>query len=51
MTSVTAIGVDDEEYVVPNPTDRLDSDPPYSPRSSGLSSVGAIDRFCRSITW
>jgi|GEM_PF-5629725 hypothetical protein len=25
MTSVTAIGVDDEEYVVPNPTDRLDS--------------------------
>ncbi len=26
MANVTAIGVHDEEYVVPNPTDRLDSD-------------------------
>ena len=26
MTSVTAIGVDNEENVLPNPTDRLDSD-------------------------
>ncbi len=28
MTNVTAIGVDDEEYVVPNLTDRLDTDLP-----------------------
>ncbi len=28
MTSVTAIGVDNEENVVPNPTDRLDSNLP-----------------------
>ena len=26
MTGITAIGVDDEENIVPNPTDRLDSD-------------------------
>ena len=26
MANVTAIGVHDEEYVVPNPTDRPDSD-------------------------
>jgi len=28
MTSITAIAVDDEEYVGPNPTDRLDTDLP-----------------------
>ena len=26
MTSITAVGVNDEENVLPNPTDRLDSD-------------------------
>jgi hypothetical protein len=40
MTSLTAIGVDNKENVVPNPTDRLDSDLPIRddrPVSSGTS--------------
>ena len=49
MTSVTAIGVDDEEYVVANPTDRPDFEPLHIRDDRPVSPVWALRRYGRRI--